>query len=66
MPDLREMHLQYIVDDKGNRSGVLLPLADFDALMEELDDLAVLAERRGEDTLPHEQVGEQLKNEGLL
>lgn len=66
MPDLREMHLQYIVDDKGNRSGVLLPLDAFDALMEELDDLAVLAERRDEDTLPHEQVVEQLKHDGLL
>lgn len=55
-----------IVDDKGNRSGVLLPLADFDALMEELDDLAVLAERRDEDTLPHEQVVDQLKHDVLL
>ena len=66
MPYLREMHLQYIVDDKGNRSGVLLPLDVFDVLMEELDDLAVLADRRNEDTLPHEQVVEQLKQDGLL
>lgn len=66
MMDLQELHLQYIVDDKGNKSGVLLPLAAFEALMEELDDLAVLAERREEDTQPHEQVVEHLKRDGLL
>jgi len=36
------------------------------SLLEELDDLAVLAERREEDTLPHDQVIEQLKRDGLL
>ena len=66
MVDLQELHLQYIVDDHGNKSGVLLTLDAFDALVEELDDLAVLAERREEDTLPHEQVIEQLKRDGLL
>jgi len=66
MVDLQELHLQYIVDDHGNKSGVLLTLDAFDTLMEELDDLAVLAERREEDTLPHEQVIEQLKRDGLL
>jgi len=66
MVDLQELHLQYIVDDHGNKSGVLLTLDAFDTLMEELDDLAVLAERRDEDTLPHEQVVDQLKHDVLL
>lgn len=64
--DLQGLHLQYIVDDQGNKSGVLLTLSAFDALMEELDDLATLAERRDEETLPHEQLLNQLKHDGLL
>lgn len=64
--DWQGLHLQYIVDDQGNKSGVLLTLSAFDALMEELDDLATLAERRDEETLPHEQLLNQLKHDGLL
>ena len=66
MMDLQELHLQCIVDDKGNKSGILMTLGAFDALLEEQEDLAVLAERREEDTLPHDQVIEQLKRDGLL
>ena len=66
MVDLQDMHVQYIVDDNGNKSAVLLPLAAFNALLEELNDLAALAERREEDTLSHEQVVAQLKRDGLL
>lgn len=66
MVDLRELHVQYVVDDHGNKSGVLLSLDAFDALMEELEDLVVLAERRDEETLPHEQVVDELKRDGLL
>ena len=66
MLDLSELHVQYVVDDRGNKSGVLLPLAAFDALMEELHDLVLLAERRDEETLPHEQVVSELKRDGLL
>jgi hypothetical protein len=66
MVDLKEMHIQFVVDDQGNKTSVILSLDAFDALMEELDDLAVLAERRDEDTLTHEQLIGQLKQDGLL
>jgi len=66
MVDLQDMHVQYGVDDNGNKSAVLLPLTAFNALLEELNDLAALAERREEDTLSHEQVVAQLKRDGLL
>jgi hypothetical protein len=58
--------VKYITDDHGERSAVVLPIADYEKLLEDLNDLAVVAERRGEPTIPHEQFVSELKRDGLL
>ena len=40
--------LQYLTDDRGQRTAVVLPINDYEKLLEDLDDLAVVAERRDE------------------
>jgi hypothetical protein len=47
--------LQYLTDDQGRRTAVVLPISDYEELMEDLDDLAVIAERRDEPTIPHQE-----------
>lgn len=32
------MKPQFIIDEKGNRTGVILPIKDFDKLLDELDE----------------------------
>ena len=44
----------------------MLPISDYEKLLEDLDDLAVVAERRDEPTIPHEQFVSELKRDGLL
>jgi len=58
--------VQYITDASGERSGVILTLDQFAALLEDLDDLAVIAERRDEPALSHEELLAELKADGLL
>ncbi len=60
------MSPQYLTDASGNRTGVLLSVDEYEELLEDLQDLAVLAERREEPTLSHEQVISSLKADGLL
>lgn len=60
------LHPQYLTDDQGSRTAVLLPLSEYEELLEDLDDLAVAAERINEPTVAHEQVVEGLKRDGLL
>lgn len=36
---------QYVVDEKGNRIAVILPLTEYQHLKEDLHDLAMVAER---------------------
>ena len=47
--------VKYITDDRGERTAVVLPISDYEKLLEDLEDLAVVAERREEATIPHEQ-----------
>jgi hypothetical protein len=42
---------QYVVDGKGNRIAVILPLTEYQNLKEDLHDLAMIAERRNEGTI---------------
>ena len=58
--------LQYLTDSEGEKTAVILPLKDYEKLMEDLSDLAAIADRRGEDTVPHEEFVESLKSDGVL
>ena len=42
---------QYVVDENGNKVAVILPLAEYQHLKEDLHDLAMVAERRDEGTI---------------
>ncbi|KAF1073555.1 type II toxin-antitoxin system Phd/YefM family antitoxin [Methanogenium sp. MK-MG] len=41
---------QYIVDEKGNKISVILPFSEYQQMQEDLHDLAVIAERKNENT----------------
>ena len=58
--------VKYITDDRGERTAVVLPISDYEKLLEDLEDLAVVAERRDEPTIPHEQFVSELKGDGLI
>jgi len=46
MTGLHDLHPQYITDEKGEKHAVILPLAEFEGLLEDIEDLARVAERR--------------------
>jgi predicted transcriptional regulator len=57
---------QYVVDDKGRKRGVLLSLKQYQKLLEDLHDLAVVAERKNEKPVPLEDMKRRLKKDGLI
>jgi PHD/YefM family antitoxin component YafN of YafNO toxin-antitoxin module len=58
--------LQYLTDDQGQRTAVVLPISEYEKLMEDLDDLAVVAERRDEPTIGHQEFIADLKRDGIV
>lgn len=57
---------QYITNADGEKISVILPLAVYQELIEDLEDLAAIAERKDEATTPWQQVKEELADNGLL
>ena len=45
---------------------MILPIGDFESLLEDLEDLAVAAERRDEEIISHKNVIKELKSNGIL
>ena len=59
-------HEQFVIDDAGNRKAVILPLQEYDRLLEDLHDLAVVAERRDEATISFGEMRKRLQEDGFL
>lgn len=66
MLDLNTLNPQYVTDENGEQTAVLLPIGTFRDLIEDIDDLAAIAERREEPTISHDEVIAQLKRDGLI
>lgn len=66
MTTAASLHPQYIVDPQGQKTSVLLPIEEYETLLEDLRDLAAVAERRGEAIAEHADVLARLKADGLL
>ena len=58
MPQVKELNLQYITNPSGEKTAVILPMVEFQELVEDLADLAAVAERRAEPTVSHDQLVE--------
>ncbi len=58
--------VQYLTNQKGKKTAVVLPISDYERLMEDIDDLAAIADRRDEPTIPHKKFVQELKRDGLL
>lgn len=62
----KEAIKQFIIDDHGKKKAVILPIDEYNELLEDLHDLAVVAERRDESILSHDDIYKNLKNHDLI
>jgi len=66
MVDLKQLDVQYVTNQVGEKTAVILSLTSFRDLIEDLEDLAMAAERRDESTISHDELINELKQDGLL
>ena len=66
MRPLPAIQPEYITGPDGKRKAVISPIEEYEELLEDLDDLAVLAERREEPTISHADLVADLKRHGYL
>jgi PHD/YefM family antitoxin component YafN of YafNO toxin-antitoxin module len=58
---MKTIQEQFIVNGKGKKTGVILPIAEYRRIMEDLHDLAVIAERREEKAISMTEMKKRLK-----
>ena len=58
--------LEFIKDERGRKKAVILPIKKYRRLLEDLHDLALIAEARGEPSSPLEEVERRLREDGIL
>ena len=63
---VRQPAPQYLVDDGGNKEFVVLTIKQYEDLLEDLRDLAVMAERRDEPGKDFDEFKKGLKKDGLI
>ena len=67
MPAVKEPStVQFVTNSAGEKTAVIVPLADYQELLEDLSDLAAVAERRDEPTVSHDELLSELKRDGHL
>lgn len=56
----------FLHDEEGNKTHVLLPIDVYEELLEDLHDLAAVAELEQEDAVPFNELVDNLKRSGKL
>jgi hypothetical protein len=65
MKTTMNLNAEYVVKN-GKRTAVILPIAEYRELLEDLDDFGVIASRKDEPTIPLAQVKRRLKKHGAV
>lgn len=60
------MNTKFVVDESGNKTAVILPVEEYEELLEDIHDLGVIAERKDEPTISFEDLKKRLKADGLI
>lgn len=66
MIKLKDLHLRYIANEVGEKTSVILSIEEFRGLLEDIEDLAIVAERRDEPTVSHEKLVAELRKDELI
>jgi len=58
--------VEYIVGEMGEKKAVIMPIEEYERLLEDLRDLKIIAERKEEPEISFVELKKRLKKDGLL
>jgi hypothetical protein len=64
--NLMSRNVQYVTDERGERTAVIVPIEEYEELLEDLHVTRVAEETRDEERIPWAQVKAELVSEGKL
>jgi hypothetical protein len=60
------MDAKYVIDQAGKKTAVILPAEVYEGLLEDIHDLTIIAERKGEPAISLADLKKRLETDGLL
>jgi len=60
------LHPQYITDDSGDKVSVIIGMEEFENMLEDIEDLTAIADRKDEETTSHDDFLNELRADGTL
>jgi hypothetical protein len=66
MCNVTAIRQKFVVDKKGRKTGVVIPLKRYRRLLEDLHDLSAIAERRVERPISFEELKRRFRRDGLI
>ncbi len=66
MCDKTAIRQKFVVDKKGRKTGVVIPLKRYRRLLEDLHDLSAIAERRAERPISFDELRRRFKRDGFI
>ncbi len=60
------LHPQYITDNSGGKVSVIITIKEFENMLEDIEDLTAIADRKNEKKTSHKKFLEELKTDGIL
>ncbi len=64
--DIQTLNPRYITDKTGKKTEIILTIEVFNQLIEDIEDLSTIAERKDETRISHEEFKKQLTTDGLI
>ena len=66
MAKVHEPIAEYVVGKRGKRTRVILPVGEYERLLDDVKDLAVMFTRKNEPSISWQDVKKRLKKDGLI
>jgi len=57
---MRKFREQYVIDERGRKTAVIIPVEEYEELLEDIHNLAIIAERRDEPAITFEELKAKL------
>ena len=58
--------IHFITDEDGNKQSVVIPVETYEEMLQDIQDLVVVAERAEEEAVSFDEVKKNLKADGLI
>ena len=64
--NMQKLKCKYIVNEKGKKTAAIIPMEEYEELLEDLNDISIVVERRDEPTIPFDKLKERLRKDGII